>query len=61
MPVLYVSCGTYIVIPVTATMTPNADLSLIARPDKIHPRPTMVQVLIWPTTVLETGPVCATM
>lgn len=37
------------------------DLSPIARPDVSHPSATIVHVLTWPTTVLETGPVCAMM
>jgi hypothetical protein len=37
------------------------DLSPMARPETIQPSDTMVHVLTWPTTVLETGPVWATM
>jgi hypothetical protein len=37
------------------------DLSLTARPEVIHPRATMEHVFTWPTTVLDTGPVCAMM
>lgn len=48
-------------IPPMATNTPRMDLSPIARPEVIQPSATMVHVLTWPTTVLETGPVCAMM
>jgi hypothetical protein len=48
-------------IPPTAISTPKMLLSATARPLAIQPRATMEQVLRWPTTVLETGPVCATM
>ena len=41
--------------------TPITDLSPTARPEVIQPRATIVQVFTWPTTVLETGPVCAMM
>ena len=43
--------GSYIVIPPMATMTPETN----------QPRATMVQVFKWPTTVLDTAPVCAMM
>jgi hypothetical protein len=36
-------------------------LSPTARPDVTQPRATMEHVFTWPTTVLETGPVCAMM
>ena len=44
-----------------ATNTPRTDLSPTARPDVSQPRATIEQVLTWPTTVLDTGPVCAMM
>jgi hypothetical protein len=52
---------TYDIIPPMAMNTPITDLSPTARPDVIHPRATMEQVFTWPTTVLDTGPVCAMM
>jgi hypothetical protein len=52
---------TYAIIPPMATKTPITDLSPTARPDVTQPRATMEQVLTWPTTVLDTGPVCAMM
>ena len=51
----------YIVIPPMATMTPTMDLSPMGRPETNQPRATMVQVFRWPTTVLDTAPVCAMM
>lgn len=33
----------------------------MARPDVAQPSATMEHVLTWPTTVLDTGPVCAMM
>lgn len=33
----------------------------MGRPETNQPRATMVQVFRWPTTVLETAPVCAMM
>ncbi|MBE3050281.1 hypothetical protein IMZ48_48850 [Candidatus Bathyarchaeota archaeon] len=51
----------YMVIPPMATTTPIMDLSPIGRPDTNQPRATMVQVFRWPTTVLDTAPVCAMM
>lgn len=48
-------------IPPIAINTPITDLSPTARPEVIQPRATMEQVLTWPTTVLETGPVWAMM
>lgn len=53
--------GSYIVIPPMATMTPKMDLSPMGRPETSQPSATMVQVFRWPTTVLETAPVCAMM
>jgi len=50
---------THDIIPPIATNTPITDLSPTARPDVIQPSATMVQVFTWPTTVLDTGPVCA--
>ena len=44
-----------------AMKTPITDLSPTARPDVIQPRATIEQVFTWPTTVLDTGPVCAIM
>lgn len=44
-----------------ARKTPTRALSPVARPDMIQPMHTMVQVLTCPTTVLDTGPVWATM
>lgn len=44
-----------------ATTTPTMDLSPIGRPETIQPSATMVQVFRWPTTVLDTAPVCAMM
>lgn len=52
---------TYQMIPAIAMNTPDTDLSPIARPDVIQPSATIVHVLTWPTTVLDTGPVCAMM
>jgi len=46
-------------IPPTATNTPMIDLSPTARPDVIQPKATIEHVFTWPTTVLDTGPVCA--
>lgn len=48
-------------IPPRAINTPRTDLSPTARPEEAQPRATMVHVLTCPTTVLETGPVCAMM
>src|SRR3569833_466631 len=53
--------NTYAMMPPSATKTPRTDLSPIALPDVAHPKATMVHVLTWPTTVLDTGPVCAMM
>lgn len=53
--------GSHIVIPAMATTTPKMDLSAMGRPETNQPRATMVQVFRWPTTVLETAPVCAMM
>ena len=50
---------TYAIIPPMATKTPITDLSPTARPDVTQPKATMEHVLTWPTTVLDTGPVCA--
>lgn len=44
-----------------ATTTPKMDLSPMGRPETNQPRATMVQVFRWPTTVLDTAPVCAMM
>lgn len=52
---------TYAMIPATAASTPITALSPMARPDIIQPMAMMVHVLRWPTTVLDTGPVWATM
>ncbi len=52
---------TYVMIPPMAMKTPTTDLSPTARPDVTQPRATMEHVFTWPTTVLETGPVCAMM
>ena len=52
---------TYPMIPPIATRTPMIDLSPTARPEVIQPSATIEHVLTWPTTVLETGPVCAMM
>lgn len=52
---------TYVMIPPTATKTPMADLSRTALPELSQPRATIEQVFTCPTTVLETGPVCAMM
>lgn len=49
----------YVIIPKIAIKTPTKALSPSARPDMIHPIATIEQVFTWPTTVLETGPVCA--
>ncbi len=48
-------------MPPRAVRTPKIDLSPMARPEEAQPRATMVHVLTWPTTVLETGPVWAMM
>lgn len=48
-------------MPPMAVNTPRIDLSAMARPEVIQPSATMVHVLTWPTTVLETGPVWAMM
>lgn len=53
--------STHAIMPPMAIRTPMTDLSPMARPDIIQPRPTIVQVLTWPTTVLDTGPVWAMM
>lgn len=52
---------TYEMIPPTATNTPITDLSPTALPELNQPRATIVHVFTCPTTVLETGPVCAMM
>ena len=48
-------------MPPIAMKTPITDLSPTARPDVSQPKATMEQVLTCPTTVLDTGPVCAMM
>ena len=48
-------------IPPTAMKTPRTDLSPTERPEVAQPSAMMVQVLRWPTTVLDTGPVWAMM
>jgi hypothetical protein len=48
-------------MPPTATKTPITAISPTDLPDVAQPMATMVHVLRWPTTVLETGPVFATM
>jgi hypothetical protein len=48
-------------MPPMAIKTPITDLSPTARPDVSQPKATMEQVFTCPTTVLETGPVCAMM
>lgn len=48
-------------IPPTAINTPTTDLSPTVLPDVAQPSATIVQVFKCPTTVLETGPVCAIM
>lgn len=48
-------------IPPTAIDTPTTDLSPTDLPDVAQPSATIVQVFKWPTTVLDTGPVCAMM
>lgn len=58
---LLLADATYEMIPPMAINTPMTDLSPIALPEDIQPSVTMVHVFRWPTTVLETGPVCATM
>jgi hypothetical protein len=52
---------TYAMMPPIAINTPRTDLSPMALPEVAQPRATIVQVLTWPTTVLETGPVWAMM
>lgn len=46
-------------MPESAMATPSTDLSTIARPEVTQPNVTTVHVFTWPTTVLDTGPVCA--
>jgi hypothetical protein len=48
-------------MPPMAIKTPITDLSPTARPDVSQPKATMEQVFTCPTTVLDTGPVCAMM
>lgn len=48
-------------MPPMAMKTPKTLLSPTLLPDVIHPRATIEQVLRCPTTVDETGPVCAMM
>ena len=48
-------------IPPTAINTPMTDLSPTDLPDVAQPSATIVQVFRCPTTVLDTGPVWATM
>jgi hypothetical protein len=52
---------TYDIIPPTAMRIPITDLSAAPRPETAQPSATIVQVFTWPTTVLDTGPVCAMM
>lgn len=52
---------TYAMMPPMATTTPMTALSPTARPEDNQPSPTIEQVFTCPTTVLETGPVCAMM
>lgn len=52
---------TYAIIPPMAINTPIIAVSPTDLPDVAQPTATMVQVFTWPTTVLETGPVWATM
>lgn len=52
---------TYPMMPARAMSRPRTHMSATARPEESQPRTTMMHVLLWPTTVLETGPDCAMM
>jgi hypothetical protein len=52
---------TYATMPTIASMIPKMPRSLALRPLKTHPRATIEQVFMWPTTVLLTAPAPAMM
>lgn len=51
----------YAIMLPMATIAPAMDLSATGRPEMAQPIATIVHVLRWPITVLDTGPVWATM
>jgi hypothetical protein len=51
--------SSHLKIPDSAISRPIRDMSVTTRPENDQLRTTIVHVLLWPTTVLATGPVCA--